>query len=175
MMSVFCAAKKKRKAHQTLKNLKSTQPQKNERRNDEQKKMCWYISICYALPPSHVGLAKNSAKSSGDIVPSSSSPSPNRPSSTSTSESCSEDLGRDSGVVIILAPLQVLPIDEPRLVPPHAVVPTVQEATLGARPTPAAAAASRAAGHALHLMLGEESRGRGASLRNKHRFGASSV
>lgn len=121
------------------------------------------VYVYCAIPPSHVGFAKNSAKSSGDIVPSSSSPSPNRPSSTSTSDSCSEDLGRDSDVVLVLTPLQALPINDPRLVPPHAVVPTLQEATLGAWPTPAAAA-SRAAELVLHLMLGGEIGGKGANL-----------
>lgn len=130
------------------------------------------------LPPSHVGFAKNSAKSSGHIVPSSSSPSPSRPSATSTSESCSEDLGRDNDVVLVRAPLQALPVDgDPRLVPLHVVVATRQDATLGARPTPAAAAAIRAAERVLHLMLGTRQRKR---KRNKHyempaKFGASSV
>lgn len=109
-----------------------------------------------------MGFAKNSAKSSGDIVPSSSSPSPNRPSSTSTPESCSEDLGRDSDVALVLAPLQAPPVGDPRLVAPHAVVPTVQAATLGALPTPVAAAASRAADRVLRFMLQGQLREKGS-------------
>ena len=88
-------------------------------------------------------------------MPSSSSPSPNRPSATSTSESCSEDLGRDNDVVPVRALLQALPVHDHCLVLPHAAVPTLQEATLGARPTPAATA-SRAAERVLHLILGEK-------------------